>query len=328
MVDDSKFVRTTFRNILSSSFTVLEEADGEAGWQVVSTDSRVVMVFTDLDMPKLDGFGLLARMRGSSDARLRTMPVAIITGDEQADTKRRAQEAGASSFISKSADAAEILTRIDHLLKLVPAVSNAPGAPVPVLTSVMGERDLRVEGRRHHDAARRNGTELSLLALRIDSHEELLRLAGAEAAEKLLGQIARVIVASLRSGDALGRAAADTFALLAPGLAAEQLSAVAQRLSGQLAAAQVSYRGRPLGIRCSVGLAGARLDAAASSFDDLLGLALRRLKLAQPAPALGEELERALRVLEAASRGGPGPRARELERRLLAIAKTLKAAQQ
>jgi diguanylate cyclase (GGDEF)-like protein len=337
VVDDSKFVRTTFRNILSTAFMVLEEGDGEAGWHVVSTDSRVVMVFTDLDMPRLDGFGLLARIRGSSDTRVRTMPVAIITGDEQPATKKRAREAGASSFISKSADAREILTRIDRLLKMVrsppppapaPAAARAPAAPGPAIAGVMSERGLRVEGKRHYDLARRHGTELSVLALRIDSRAELLRLAGPEIAEQLLAQIARVVVASLRSGDALGRVAADTFVLLAPGLAAPQLGAVAQRLSAQLAAAQVGYQGRPLAIGCSIGLAAAAVDGAARSFDDLMGLALQRLKPAPRPPALGEELERALRVLEAASRAGLGPRAQDLERRLLAIAKTLKAAQQ
>ena len=117
VVDDSKFVRTTFRSILSGTFAVLEEADGESAWDVLSRDPGVVMVFTDLDMPRLDGFGLLARIRASSDARVRTMPVAIITGDEQAATKKRAREAGASSFISKSADAREVLTRIDRVLQ-------------------------------------------------------------------------------------------------------------------------------------------------------------------------------------------------------------------
>ena len=61
VVDDSKFVRTTFRSILSGTFSVLEEADGESAWDVLSRDPGVVMVFTDLDMPRLDGFGLLRR---------------------------------------------------------------------------------------------------------------------------------------------------------------------------------------------------------------------------------------------------------------------------
>lgn len=340
VVDDSKFVRTTFRSILSPSFTVLEEADGEAAWDVVSSDPSVVIVFTDLDMPRLDGFGLLGRIRGSHDARVRTMPVAIITGDEQAATKKRAREAGASSFISKSADAREVLVRIDRLLKMVRPAS-APAAPPPprpaaaatrdALTGVLTARGLLSEGRRYYAAARRHATELSILALRIDSHAGLARSAGTEVAEQLLGQIARVVLGALRSGDALGRTAADTFVLLAPGAAPAHLSAVARRLREQLESAQVGFRGTPIRIVCSFGLASAATDGGAVSIEDLIGLALRRLQVPPPPPArpaLGEDLERALRVLEAASRQRLGDRAEELQRRLLAIAKGLKAGQQ
>lgn len=343
VVDDSKFVRTTFRSILSNSFTVLEEADGEAAWDVVSRDSSVVIVFTDLDMPRLDGFGLLGRIRGSSDARVRMLPVAIITGDEQAATKKRAREAGASSFISKSADAREVLTRIDRLLKMVrPASAPAaerPAAPAPApaattrdaFTGVLNAKGLLSEGRRHYASARRFGTELSVMAMRIDSHAALARHAGDQVAGQLLAQIAKVILAALRSGDTLGRAAPDTFVLLAPGAAAAHMHAVARRLREQLESAQVGYAGQALKIACSFGLASAAVDGAAASIDDLIRLALQRLEAAPRAPVpppLGEDLERALRVLEAASRQRLGDRAEVLLGRLLAIAKGIKAGQQ
>lgn len=331
VVDDSKFVRTTFKNILSKTFTVLEEADGEAGWRTLASDPGIVIVFTDLDMPRLDGFGLLARIRGSSDARVRTMPVAIITGDEQEATKKRAREAGASSFISKSADGTEVLTRIDRLMKMVrppdaAAPVRVPAPPPPARESIAGvlsARGLIGEGERHYLSARRHGTELSVLALRIDSHAELARREGMEVAGQLLAQIARVVLGALRSGDALGRTAPDTFVLLAPGAAAPQISAVAGRLREQLGNAQVAYRGRTLSIACSFGLASAATDGAARSAEDLIQFALQRLKPApRPRPGLGEDLERALRALERATPS------EELLTRIAAIAKALKARQQ
>ena len=327
VVDDSKFVRTTFRSILSGTFAVLEEADGESAWDVLSRDPGVVMVFTDLDMPRLDGFGLLARIRASSDARVRTMPVAIITGDEQAATKKRAREAGASSFISKSADAREVLTRIDRLLKMIPQAQK-PAAPAPKpppaepAHGILSARRLMAEGHRYYTVARRSGTDLSVLALRIDTHAEIVRTAGEAAAEQLLGQIGKVIAGALRSSDAVGRTAADTFVVLAPGIAAPQLDAVARRLREQLAAAQVGFRGRPLRMACSFGLASAAADGRAASVEDLIRFALQRLAPARAQAGLGPEVEAALRVLE---RARPSE---ALISRLVAIAKALKAAQQ
>lgn len=169
------------------------------------------------------------------------------------------------------------------------------------------------------------------MALRIDSHAELARRAGGQIAEQLLAQIAKAILAALRSGDALGRTAPDTFVLLAPGAAAAHMNAVARRLREQLESAQVGYAGQALKIACSFGLASAAVDGAAASIEDLMRLALQRLEAAPRVPArpgLGEDVERALRVLEAASRSRPGDRSEELLRRLLEIAKALKAGQQ
>ncbi|HKV86892.1 MAG TPA: response regulator, partial [Candidatus Dormibacteraeota bacterium] len=63
LVDDSRIVRTTVSRLIRKSFDVREEADGEAGWQAISSDPSIVVVFSDIQMPKLDGFGLIERMR-------------------------------------------------------------------------------------------------------------------------------------------------------------------------------------------------------------------------------------------------------------------------
>ena len=81
VVDDSKFVRTTFASILRPSFAVREEADGEAGWAALESDPSIVMVLTDLDMPKLTGFALIGRIRAATDPRIRDLPVVVISGN-------------------------------------------------------------------------------------------------------------------------------------------------------------------------------------------------------------------------------------------------------
>src|SRR5207245_8035025 len=93
VIDDSKFVRKTFTSILSASFAVREEADGEAGWEAIDTDPSIVMVFTDLDMPKLAGCELLGRIRGSRDPRLRALPVGTSAGNGTVANEQRAASA-------------------------------------------------------------------------------------------------------------------------------------------------------------------------------------------------------------------------------------------
>src|SRR2546421_4603418 len=91
LVDDSRIVRTTLSRLIRKSFDVREEANGEAGWQAITTDPSIVVVFSDLQMPVLDGFALLERIRQSEDPRIRSMPVIVISGDEEDATKKRAR---------------------------------------------------------------------------------------------------------------------------------------------------------------------------------------------------------------------------------------------
>jgi diguanylate cyclase (GGDEF)-like protein len=332
IVDDSKFVRTTFNRILAPSFAVREEVDGEAAWQALQSDASIVMVFTDLDMPKLDGYGLVRRIRAAKDERVRKLPVIVISGSQDQAAKSRASQAGASDFITKSAEAHEVLSRIDKLLQLIkPDQGRAPGAqaaqqiaaqaaqqiaaqaaqktgtqpivPQPaatrtgthdVLTGAFTSQSLVAEGRKHYSYAQRHGGPLSVMAFRVESHAQAARDAGKEVADQLLARIAMLIKGMLRTEDSFGRIAEATFMVISAGSSASQMLAFARRLHAQLEAAQVKHGTQVLKIRSSFGLAS--LGAAPTgSIEDLMKLALQRTQVAasRPADPIVGEAERA-----------------------------------
>ena len=69
LVDDSRFVRTTFARILKASSRCARKPTARRRGARSTPIRSIVMVFTDLDMPKLDGFGLLERIRSSPTTR-------------------------------------------------------------------------------------------------------------------------------------------------------------------------------------------------------------------------------------------------------------------
>jgi two-component system cell cycle response regulator len=321
IVDDSRFVRTTFNRILSASFAVVEEADGEAAWHKLTTDGSINMVFSDLDMPKLDGFALIERIRQSADPRLARLPVVVISGAENEATKKRALEVGANDFISKNADAPEVLARIDNLMRLVSTERTATHDP---LTGTLTPHYLQVEGGKRFSYARRHNEQLSVMALRIESHAELAVSVSREVADQILVRIARLVTTMSRAEDTVGRAADSTFVVISAGTGAPQVLAFARRLSEQLENAKVSYGGQLLKIRTSYGVASLGVDNA-SSIDDLMMFALQRLQKAanqaaapQPAarPALPPEVDKAIQVLEKLDPARLGDAAAEILRRL------------
>jgi len=334
IVDDSRFVRTTFNRILSASFAVREEADGEAGWQVLQTDPSIGMLFTDLEMPKLDGYDLIARVRASGDPRIAKLPVVVISGNENQRAKKRALEAGANDFISKTADAPEILARIDNLLRLHTAKDELQQTRQSLelsstndpLTGTLTQHYLFTEGTKRFSYARRHQTQLSAMALRIDSHAEVARAVSKDVADQILARVAKLVSGMLRVEDSIGRVAHTTFVVLSSGTGAPQVLAFARRLREQLEAAKVSYGGKVLKIRVSTGVASLGMDAAVS-IEELAKVALQRLERAvepavAPAPApqrLPAEVDAALKVLESLDAARLDAFADQIARRLAPV---------
>jgi diguanylate cyclase (GGDEF)-like protein len=337
IVDDSKFVRTTFNRILRSSFVVLEAVDGEAAWKTIQEDSSIVMVFSDLDMPKLDGFGLLRLVRGAKDERIRKLPVIVISGSQDQAANSRARQAGANDFISKSAEAPDVLARIEEMLRsvrpnprpepaapqLAPAQPTAtqeiatiqaaalqPSAPIQdPLTGTLTAASLLAEARKHFSYARRHSGQLSIMAFRVDSHAEAARDAGKEVSDQVLARIAKMIQGMLRTEDSFGRVAEATFMVISAGSGAPQMTGFARRLHSQLESAQVRHNSRVLKIRTSFGLAS--LAATTASVEDLMKVALQRLQAAgtRPADPIVGEPEGAATPAAAPQAPAPAPQA-------------------
>ena len=117
IVDDSRMVRASLARHLKGVYEVKEEGDGEAAWQTLVLDHTIAAVISDLQMPVLDGFGLLERVRTCKLSRLRDIPFILISGEEDQEVLERAERLGVSDFISKGVTAVELKTRLGHLLQ-------------------------------------------------------------------------------------------------------------------------------------------------------------------------------------------------------------------
>src|ERR1035437_8283020 len=100
-------------------FEFREALDGEQAWETLLIDPNIRVVITDLTMPKLDGYGLLKRIRESKISRIRNLPVVIVSGSDEQEERERAKAAGASDLITKGIGTAQLVSRLDILSKLV-----------------------------------------------------------------------------------------------------------------------------------------------------------------------------------------------------------------
>jgi len=98
-VDDSRTMRDMLRMALvKAGFNVVAAVDGEHGLEVLSENGADVII-TDINMPKLDGFGFIERVR--EDHNHRATPILVLTTESDPSKKDRARRAGATGWIVK-----------------------------------------------------------------------------------------------------------------------------------------------------------------------------------------------------------------------------------
>lgn len=115
VVDDSITTRTLEQSILEAAgYDVLTAVDGEDAWSTLQ-EHEVDLVVADVEMPRLDGFGLCEAIRASR--RLRELPVILVTALETTEHRARGLEAGADAYLGKSSfDQETLLETIRQLL--------------------------------------------------------------------------------------------------------------------------------------------------------------------------------------------------------------------
>lgn len=100
VVDDSITTRTLEKSILEAhGYRVRLAVDGRQALEMLG-ELRPQVVVSDLEMPKLDGFGLLAAMKRNPD--LRHIPVVLVTSRDSEADRERGLRLGADSYIVKT----------------------------------------------------------------------------------------------------------------------------------------------------------------------------------------------------------------------------------
>ena len=114
-VDDSVTARTLLRSVLEAAgYEVTVAVDGAEAWELLQEHDPDAVV-SDVEMPRMDGFVLTEKIRGSS--RFRDLPVVLVTARSSDQDKARGLEVGANAYLVKSAfDQKSLIEALAQLL--------------------------------------------------------------------------------------------------------------------------------------------------------------------------------------------------------------------
>lgn len=290
VIDDSRVIRRAIAKILSKEFTLIEAEDGEAGWQRLVEDTRIQVVITDVEMPKLDGYALICRIRASEEHRLRDIPVIVITGAQDDQTRERAFACGATDFVVKPLDGVQLLARaraharLDQTTRKLNETTKSleEQAAVDPLTELNSRRYLLQRAAQDLAYAKRHGQDLAVIRIDFDNFRDLYKRHGDEVCDQIFIWLAGLMRANTRTEDTSARIRGGEFAILAPSSDRQEASTLCERLRTAVVNSPFQHDGAPLALTISLGLATLNGDRADTT-EDLLALAEQRLTLAKAA---------------------------------------------
>lgn len=288
IADDSRMVRASIIKQIRDRFDCREETDGESAWGTLLIDSSIELLITDIGMPRLDGYGLIQRLRSSRIPRLQQLPVIVISGDEDDGARERARQLGANDFITKGIGTAELIARLDSLSRLgqtsreldASREALANQSPVDPSSGLATRSYLNWRGSQDLALARRRQGGASVMVVEIDDFASLVGSRGADLANLIARRLRSILSNKVRHEDTVSELAPGQFAVLAPLSDMVGTCAFALRLQSAIDKLVMTYREEQIRIGVSVGVASSYTDGILT-VDALIDVAVGRLQQAQ-----------------------------------------------
>ena len=99
-VDDSRTMRDMVTQTLKGAgFNVVAAEDGVSALSAIASNPTFDLIITDLNMPEMDGFGLIEKIRAS--AQHQYVPILMLTTESDTEKKERGKALGATGWIVK-----------------------------------------------------------------------------------------------------------------------------------------------------------------------------------------------------------------------------------
>jgi chemotaxis protein histidine kinase CheA/ActR/RegA family two-component response regulator len=116
IVDDSIAVRRMLDKCLTQSgYQVVQCKDGKEAVAVLAQgDRQFHLIISDIEMPRLDGFGLLQEIRAHQ--KWDNLPIAMLTSRDNELHRRKASNLGATAYFTKPFQAQQIIDKVANLL--------------------------------------------------------------------------------------------------------------------------------------------------------------------------------------------------------------------
>jgi diguanylate cyclase (GGDEF)-like protein len=276
VIDDSASIHALLKARLQSEpVELLFTLDGVTGLEkAVSWQPDLILL--DIDMPEPNGFEVCKRLK--AEPKTTHIPIVFLTGDTSTDQKIRGLELGATDYITKPFEPAELRARIRATLRTKYLMDLlAKKALVDGLTGLWNR--VYFESRLNGEMAfsRTNYRTFSCLMIDLDHFKSLNDQCGHMFGDDVLRGVGQVLNDSCRGDDVACRYGGEEFVILACGATSEQAAQLGERIRKRISEHVFEHNGKRIAVTCSIGVADMR-NAPPPGVVELADQALYRAK--------------------------------------------------
>ncbi len=271
IVDDSPTVIATAKKMLQDRYIVSTASNGQEAWDILQSNLSISMVFSDLQMPVMNGLELLLKVRNSNDSRLVTMPVVIVTGkSDTAAGKQAVFNIGATDFIGKPFNALDLLTRARaHIdgkqINRKRRMSDVVQAEHELLASPSAFHSIGCQALEY---ARQNKTNFIVVYIELVNYSEIEELVGEKNAKAIFLVVARGLSETIREEDVATRLGKNKLAVIY-NLVGDTSEVVVKRLIEHMSNLAFEHDSQPLDVDIAYGYESSNAFGKDSTFTEI-----------------------------------------------------------
>ena len=212
VVDDSATIIATAKKMLQDEFVVHTAKNGTEAWDVINEHEKIKLIFSDMQMPVMNGMQLLLKIRESDNKRISSLPVIMVTGQSDSPAGKRAVfDIGATDFIGKPFDAMDLLSRARSNSSPHRRSTDEGDESQQVFVTPSGFQNI---GREALARSQETKEDFSVVQIRISNIDEIKKLVDSKSVRQIIVSLVKRISSVLREGDIATRIGEDKFAIL------------------------------------------------------------------------------------------------------------------
>ncbi len=269
VVDDSSTSRKNLAGLLKNQrFNVLEARHGKEALKHLEENPDIKLVITDYNMPVMDGFELISRIRN----RYSRDQIAVIgisaygTGLLSAKFLKK----GANDFIIKPFVVEEFYSRVNQNVEVLEYIEEIKKASnVDYLTGLYNRRYFFEMGEKLFENAKRSSFSMTIAMIDIDYFKRVNDTYGHYSGDMVLKFIAKLLADNLRTADVLARYGGEEFCVITTNMDKEKAGILFERLRKLVEEKEIQIESEKISVTISMGVT----TQIADSLDETLNYA-------------------------------------------------------